>query len=207
MGTNNPSDEQLDLVTERIISLASSLYPYVAMDANSYFDEAGFDDEMNAQLQAKLTEYIQNAEEVVPSLEEHPQPRRMARYLLENVDYDEVLSKPLEGALLSGAKVNVVAVKPAGGGGGGGGTILGMPRNVVLGAALVLLLLLICVAVFYLLGMASGGSAAAATAGAGRHGGVGAGAGGGGGGGARAGKGGRARNRSAAAPPLTTRRI
>jgi hypothetical protein len=42
----------------------------------------------------------------------------------------------LEGALLSGAKVNVVAVKPAGGG-GGGETILGMPRNVVLGAALV----------------------------------------------------------------------
>ena len=38
-------------------------------------------------------------------------------------------------------KVNVVAVKPAGGGGGGGGeTILGMPRNVVLGAALVRLL-------------------------------------------------------------------
>ena len=128
MGTNNPSDEQLDLVTERecppskpsaaarhlaavaptapeldpsprttcpfvstgIISIASSLYPYVALDANSYFDEAGFDDEMSAQLQAKLTEYIQSADEVVPSPEEHPQPRRMARYLLENVDYDEV---------------------------------------------------------------------------------------------------------------------
>ena len=101
MGTNNPSDEQLDLVTDRecppsnadgshatpcsgrphrarahptalpfrstgIISLASSLYPYVALDANSYFDEAGFDDEMSAQLQAKLTEYIQSAEEVLP---------------------------------------------------------------------------------------------------------------------------------------------
>ena len=61
----------------------------MALDANSYFDEAGFDDEMSAQLQAKLTEYIQSADEVVPSPEEHPQPRRMARYLLENVDYDE----------------------------------------------------------------------------------------------------------------------
>ena len=41
----------------------------MALDANSYFDEAGFDDEMNAQLQAKLTEYIQSAEEVA-----HPSP-------------------------------------------------------------------------------------------------------------------------------------
>ena len=161
-----------------IISIASALYPYVALDANAYFDDAGFDDEMSAQLQAKLTEYIQSADGVVPSPEEHPQPRRLARYLLENVDYEEVcllpsppqpsppppssppplpppstpprsptppplppapspsqanlslsstrhppqvLAKPLAGSLLSGAKVNVVAVKPA----GGGETILG----------------------------------------------------------------------------------
>ena len=73
-----------------IISIASALYPYVALDANAYFDDAGFDDEMSAQLQAKLTEYIQSADGVVPSPEEHPQPRRLARYLLENVDYEEV---------------------------------------------------------------------------------------------------------------------
>ena len=90
MGTNNPSDEQLELVTGRIVELAQSLYPYVALEDNSYFDEAGFDDEMSAQLQAKLVEYIGNAEDVTPSLEEHPQPRRLARYLLENVDYEEV---------------------------------------------------------------------------------------------------------------------
>lgn len=176
MGTNNPSEEQLELVTGRIVELAQSLYPYVALEDNSYFDEAGFDDEMSAQLQAKLVEYIGNAEDVTPSLEEHPQPRRLARYLLENVDYD-TLATPLSPSLLSGAKVNVVSVKPA-----GDGALFGLPRNVVLGAAAVVLLLLICVAVFYFFGMASGGvSAAAATDAAAHHGGGRGGRGGGGG--------------------------
>ena len=114
MGTNNPSEEQLELVTSRIIELAQSLFPYIALDDNSYFDEAGFDDAMSAQLQAKLTEWLGSAEGVTPSPEEHPQPRRMARYLLENVDYDEVLAPPLSPALLSG-KTDLAVMKPAAG--------------------------------------------------------------------------------------------
>ena len=98
-GTNNPSDDQLELVTSRIIDLAQALYPYVALDDNSYFDEAGFDAEMLSALTARIMEYIGSADGVEVSLEDHPQPRRLARYLLENVEYD-VLEPPLAAHLL-----------------------------------------------------------------------------------------------------------
>ena len=113
---------------------------------------------MASQLTAKLKEYIQNAEDVEPSpLEDHPQPRRMARYLLEGVDY-AVLEVPLSSKLLSGEKVTVVAIKPAG---GGGELILGMPRAYVMAAAAVVAILIVCVVVFLMLGPGGGVAAAA----------------------------------------------
>lgn len=158
MGTNNPSDEQLEVVTTRIVEISQALYPYVALDENSYFDDAGYDEEMASQLTAKLKEYIQNAEDVEPSpLEDHPQPRRMARYLLEGVDY-AVLEVPLSSKLLSGEKVTVVAIKPAG---GGGELILGMPRAYVMAAAAAVAILIVCVVVFLMLGPGGGVAAAA----------------------------------------------
>lgn len=172
MGTNNPSDEQLELVTSRIIEISQALYPYVALDGNSYFDDAGYDEEMAAQLTAKLKEYIQNAEEVEPSpLEDQPQPRRMARFLLENVD-TAILEAPLSSKLTSGEKVTVVSIKPAG---SGGELLFGLPKAYVMAAAAVMAILIVCVVVFLMLGPGSGVAAAA------------------GGGGKRGGRGGRGR--------------
>jgi hypothetical protein len=86
MPTSNPSDEELELVTSRILELAQSLYPYVALDENAQFEEAGFDDEMAAELASRLHAYCDNMEGLNPSpLEDQPTPRRMARYLLEEV--------------------------------------------------------------------------------------------------------------------------
>ena len=44
MGTNNPSEEQLALVEQRIIALADTVVdPGLPMESDSYFDEHGFD--------------------------------------------------------------------------------------------------------------------------------------------------------------------
>ena len=147
MGTNNPSEEQLALVESRIIALADSCVdPGLPLDSDSYFDEHGFDLESAAgQLAAKLKAYCKDAEGLEPSLEDHPQVRRMARYLLENVDY-EVLEAPLSNDLLSSKKP---AAKSAAG--GGGALLFGFPRPAVIGAAL-LLLVIICALVFFLSG-------------------------------------------------------
>ena len=39
MCTNNPSEDQLELVTSRIVEISQALYPYVALEDTSYFDE------------------------------------------------------------------------------------------------------------------------------------------------------------------------
>ena len=137
MGTNNPSEEQIEHVQAKIIELATSITDDAAMlEANSYFDECGFDVESRGNaLQAKLIEYIEKAEDVDPTVEDHPQPRRMARYLLENVDY-EILEKPLSSALVKSKPT--VTVKSA----GEGAMLFGYPRNLVLALALVLLLMI-----------------------------------------------------------------
>merc|ERR1740138_401049 len=101
MGTNNPTDEQLGLVESRIIALADTVVdPGLPMESDSYFDEHGFDLESAAgQLSAKIKAYCKDSDGPEPSLEDHPQVRRMARYLLENVDY-EILEAPLGADLL-----------------------------------------------------------------------------------------------------------
>ena len=78
MPTSNPSDEQLELVTGRVIELAQALYPYVALDDGAYFDTAGFDEHMAAELAARVEGYCRNADGVAISpLEEQPTPRRL----------------------------------------------------------------------------------------------------------------------------------
>ena len=160
MGTNNPSEEQLTLVQSRIIDLAASIAEEASMlEANSYFDEMGFDVESNgAQLSAKLKEYCagsENIDDVDPSIEDHPQPRRMARYLLENVEY-EILEKALDPKLLSSKPaVEVTAIKSAGGG-SGGAMLFGYPRNLVLGLAAILILMVLAIGMVL---QAGGGSA------------------------------------------------
>lgn len=101
MGTNNPSEEQLELVTNRIIEIAETCTePGLPMEADSYFEEHGFDlESASQQLVMRLKAYCKDADGVEPTLEEYPQVRRMARYLLENVDY-EILEKPLSNELL-----------------------------------------------------------------------------------------------------------
>lgn len=150
MGTNNPSEEQLALVEARIIALADTVVdPGLPMDENSYFDEHGFDLESAAgQLAVKLKAYIKDAEDVEPSLEDHPQVRRMARYLLENVDY-EVLEAPLSNELLQ----MKAGTSPKGSAGGGGGAL---SRPALLGG-LALIVLVLCVLAFVMFG---GGDAA-----------------------------------------------
>ena len=175
----------MELVQDRIISLAQSLREEAAMlDATGYFDEFGFDLEASgAQLNAKLKEYCagsENIDELDPSVEDHPQPRRMARYLLENVEY-EILEKPLSEALVkSKPKVDVIAIKTAA---GDGPLLFGYPRNLVL--ALLLVVVLMMCAIGYVV-MSSSSSSSAGVAAAAPMG------GGGGGGGGRGGrKGGR----------------
>ena len=48
--TSNPSEEQLDLVGQRIIDMAQAICPFVALEAETYFDEAGLDEGMIAEL-------------------------------------------------------------------------------------------------------------------------------------------------------------
>eukprot|EP00322_Chrysochromulina_rotalis_P025011 CAMPEP_0115859402 /NCGR_PEP_ID=MMETSP0287-20121206/16597_1 /TAXON_ID=412157 /ORGANISM="Chrysochromulina rotalis, Strain UIO044" /LENGTH=169 /DNA_ID=CAMNT_0003313701 /DNA_START=53 /DNA_END=559 /DNA_ORIENTATION=- len=152
MGTNNPSEEQMELVQSRIIEIAQSLTEEACMlEANGYFDEVGFDIEARgASLAAKIKEYCQNAEDLDPNIEDHPQPRRMARYLLENVEYD-ILEKPLSAELIA-SKPQVVSTV----GGGDGATVFGLPRNIALGIA-ALLVLLFVVALYFALTPPSAG--------------------------------------------------
>jgi hypothetical protein len=153
MGTNNPSEEQLELVTGRIIELASALLPYVALEEDSYFDEAGIDGEMLAELSQRIAAYCGNVEGFEISLEDHPQPRRLARYLLENVDF-EVLEPPLPAALLR-EPASVPRVIEA-----DHGKIAGIDRRLVI-AGLFLVSVLLALAIMWIL---SKGGAAEATA-------------------------------------------
>ena len=188
MGTNNPSEEQLALVEQRIIALADTVVdPGLPMESDSYFDEHGFDLESAAgQLATKIKAWCKNAEGLEPSLEDHPQVRRMARYLLENVDY-EILEAPLEAAVL---KMNVKGASTSGGSSMAGGS------RTLLYVGLVALVVLACVAMLYLLsGDATKPHHLHAPGGGGGGGG---GGGSGGGGGGRGGRGGRGwRNDSA----------
>lgn len=146
MGTNNPSEDQLALVEQRIIALADTIVdPGLPMESDSYFDEHGFDLESAAgQLAAKLKTYCKNAE-VEPSLEDHPQVRRMARYLLENVDY-EILEAPLSKDLMQ--------MKDASSSKASGATTGSSKTLIYVGLAF--LVLFVCAALFVMLG--GGGS-------------------------------------------------
>ena len=152
MGTNNPTDEQLELVESRIIALADTIVdPGLPLEADSYFDEHGFDLESAAgQLSAKLKLYCKDAEGVEPSLEDHPQVRRMARYLLENVDYD-ILSAELSSELLSS--------KPAAAGGGGGAIAAPDTKKMTMIVGAILLVLALCAVLYFF--VFSGGAKAA----------------------------------------------
>jgi len=158
--TSNPSEEQLELVAGRIVEIAQAICPFVALEAETYFDEAGFDDDMCKELFKRVVIYIENPEGVEPSLEDHPSARRLARYLLENVDYD-VLEAPLSSKLLA----EMEEPKKAG---GGGALLFGLPRPVVLGGLIVLLLALCALAYFAIQGGASSPSPALEGAG-GKH--------------------------------------
>ena len=146
MGTNNPSEDQIERVQSQIIAIAQSITGEADMlEANSYFDECGFDSEARAlALAAKLKTFCKNADDLDPNIEDQPQPRRMARYLLENVEY-EILDAPLSTELLSSKPV--VSSK---GSGAGGESIAGLPRNAVLAIA-ALLVLLFFVALYFAL--------------------------------------------------------
>ena len=186
-GTNNPSEEQIELVQSRVIELAQSLADEASMlDANAYFDECGFDIESRGQqLSAKIKQYCEGAEDLEdlePSIDDHPQPRRMARYLLENIDI-EILEKPLSADLVkSKPAVSVTAIKSTGGG-GDEAMIFGYPRNLVI--ALIVVLLLMAGAIGFVVMKSSGGGAPIHV---------------GGGGGGRGGKGKGWRNRSIEGP-------
>eukprot|EP00966_Prymnesium_polylepis_P313210 7237221-Prymnesium_polylepis.3 len=67
--TSNPSEEQLELVAGRIVEIAQAICPFVALEAETYFDEAGFDDDMCKELFKRVVIYIENPEGVEPSLE------------------------------------------------------------------------------------------------------------------------------------------
>lgn len=172
MGTNNPSEEQLDLVTGRIIEIAQAVCPYIALEQDSYFDEMGFEGPLARELTTRLNTYVGNAEDVQISLDECPQPRRMARHMLENVEYD-VLEKPLNAALLREAD-DFDAPKEVGSG-------LAGKRNIIL-AVVAILVLVLCIVAFIVLG--GGGSNASSESGeSAGHGGQGRAHGGGGHGG------------------------
>ena len=160
-GTNNPTEEELELVTAKIIEIANVVTDDACMlEPQGYFDECGFDIEARGNaLNVKLKEWSQNAEDVEPLIEDHPQPRRMARYLLENVDY-AVLAAPLSAELL---KKPTTAVKPAGGVGG-------LSRNRVM-LILAVVILLICLALLFALwpAAAPGADAGAGSGGGGGH--------------------------------------
>lgn len=162
--TSNPSEEQLEFVTGRIIDIAQAVLPFAMLDADTYFDEAGFDEGLSAVLQERLAAYCGQADDVLPSVEDHPQPRRMARYLLENVDYD-VLEAPLPAALLAEAPTTGGPAKGGLiGGTGSDAVLLGYPRHLVIAAAATLLLLLLaCIALYLTTGRET------ADAGAARH--------------------------------------
>jgi hypothetical protein len=147
MGTNNPSEEQLELVEKRIIALADTCVdPGLPMESDSYFDEHGFDLESAAgQLASKIKAYCKNAEGLDPSLEDHPQVRRMARYLLENIEFD-ILEAPLSSELLQ-MKAKGGAISKSTGGGGAGG----LSRIALLGAV-AFFVLLVCVLAFVFMG-------------------------------------------------------
>eukprot|EP00310_Coccolithus_braarudii_P014182 CAMPEP_0183352262 /NCGR_PEP_ID=MMETSP0164_2-20130417/28852_1 /TAXON_ID=221442 /ORGANISM="Coccolithus pelagicus ssp braarudi, Strain PLY182g" /LENGTH=182 /DNA_ID=CAMNT_0025524655 /DNA_START=54 /DNA_END=602 /DNA_ORIENTATION=+ len=144
MGTNNPSEEQLDLVTNRIIEIAETcIEPGLPIEADSYFEEHGFDlESASVQLTAKLKLYCKDTEGIEPTVEEHPQVRRMARYLLENVDYD-ILEKKLSQEVL----------KPAGKAMSTGGGL--GERGIYFYGAVVLAVLVIALLLFFMLGGSS----------------------------------------------------
>ena len=154
--TSNPSEEQLELVGQRIIDMAQAICPFVALEAETYFDEAGLDDAMCKELFKRVIAYIENPADVEPNLEDHPSARRLARYLLENVEY-EILEAPLNPKLLAEMEETPAA--------SGGALIMGLPRNVVLGGAVALVLILCLLAFFMLSGSSSGAAGAAAVAG------------------------------------------
>jgi len=136
------------MVTTRIIEIAQAVCPYIALENDSYFDEMGFEGGLATELTTRLIVYAGNAEDVPISLDENPQPRRMARYLLENVDI-EILEKPLTAALLKEVDDLDGSVKPDGSGGNG------RSRNLML-AIIAVVVLVLCIAAFIMLG--GGGS-------------------------------------------------
>ena len=138
-------------MTQRIVDIAQAVCPFIALDDNSYFDEAGFVNEMGVELHRRLLEYTGTAEGIDPALDEHPQPRRLARYLLENIEYD-VLEAPLASGLLD--EFSPDAAKPK------TGLIAGLPRHYALAGMAVLLLVLICVVIFFTMGQPSSESEA-----------------------------------------------
>lgn len=149
--TSNPSEEHLELVTSRIIDIAQAVCPFVSLDDNSYFDEAGFVKEMSSELHRRLLVYVNHAEGVNPSLEDYPQPRRMARYLLENVEI-EVLETPLAPCLLEEFTPDARKAEA--------GIIAWTRKHSVLAAITVLVVIFLCVLiVFALRGAASEGQA------------------------------------------------
>ena len=89
-GTSIPSEEQLALVTARVIEIASAISERAAsLDGSGYFEDSGFDDEERGEaLSARLLEYCGSDEELDTNIDDHPQPRRMARYLLEHVEFE-----------------------------------------------------------------------------------------------------------------------
>ena len=101
--------------------------------------------------------YIENPEGVEPTLEDHPSARRLARYLLENIDYD-VLEQPLSFELLA----EMEEPKPA------AALIMGYSRNTVL-AGVAALVLVLCVLAFVLLGGGSSSQASPAVDAAVKH--------------------------------------
>merc|ERR1712137_399030 len=97
--------------------------------------------EMGAELTSRIHKYCDYADGVIASLEEHPQPRRLARYLLENVDY-EILEQPLSSGLLAGPSEPVAKDSP--------GLIAGFPRHYVFAAALVIVLIVLLLVFFFM---------------------------------------------------------
>lgn len=97
--TSNPSEAQLDHVTSRIIEMAQAVCPFAILEADTYFDHS-LDPPMCEELLRRVHIYIEHADAADPNFEDHPSPRRLARYLLETVDYD-ILEAPLLPKLLA----------------------------------------------------------------------------------------------------------
>mmetsp|Transcript_15197 Transcript_15197/g.45841 ORF Transcript_15197/g.45841 Transcript_15197/m.45841 type:complete len:95 (+) Transcript_15197:76-360(+) len=70
-GTSNPSEEQLALVTARVIEIAAAISETAAsLDGSGYFEDSGFDDEeRGAALSARLLEYCGSVEELDPNID------------------------------------------------------------------------------------------------------------------------------------------